>query len=406
MLSPLDTARLRLAKAISAVAAYFGVSDEKHLDHDQSTHAGGGVGGGKTSSVIGRDSAGREKKISELKKIASSWPRTHPHGGESPREVALRALEEPIVIELSTSDGETVGLAGLEESRYRSPSGSSIGVPSLLLADLATRTSGHGKDLMRQVAKYASESGVGIHLISNQDAFYQAIGMTREAGSPFYHWTPDDVKKFLEQGKSLQSKMTRKDAAEEVDAYASLLDDFIRQAWRGDMSRVDFARAHRELIREYARVVYIQGLEDCGVPEEEMDDSDDATIEDWTRGQLDHVSDFAAAVLAARGDETAQSAIEGRAELWVEALRGLATRACMSADKNKMGTWKFDPRKEHCVAHDGRVSCAWLNEKRHRLSWFLDNDYIPQEPGSETLGCGGWNCGCKIVDDRGRQLLP
>lgn len=191
-----------------------------------------------------------------------------------------------------------------------------------------------------------------------------------------------------------------KDAAEEVDAYAALLDDFIRQAWAGDMSLVDFRRAHNALIRESARSVYIQGLEDCGVSEEDMTDSDDATIEDWTRGQLEHVADFAAAVLAARGYDAAQEAVSAQAELWVKALRGLATRACMSADADKMGTWEYDPDKEHCT------TCEKLDGKRHRMSWFLDNGYIPQEPGSETLECGGWRCGCKIVDDKGKQLLP
>jgi hypothetical protein len=35
----------------------------------------------------------------------------------------------------------------------------------------------------------------------------------------------------------------------------------------------------------------------------------------------------------------------------------------------------------------------------------LDKGYIPQQPGSETLACGGWNCDCQIVDDDGERLL-
>jgi hypothetical protein len=140
-------------------------------------------------------------------------------------------------------------------------------------------------------------------------------------------------------------------------------------------------------------------------PESWIEADEEAAVAAWIDGQSGFVNEFARAVVAAQTQDE-RKAILDRVELWVDTLRSLGTQGEMSAKKNLPGTWKFDPGKEHCKAHDGRVSCAWLNGQRHRLKWFLSKGYIPQEKGSRTLGCGGWKCGCKIVGDDGRVLAP
>lgn len=55
--------------------------------------------------------------------------------------------------------------------------------------------------------------------------------------------------------------------------------------------------------------------------------------------------------------------------------------------------------EQHCE------TCASLNGTRHRMSWFVERDYIPQKPGA-AMDCGGWRCQCTLVDTEGNQVAP
>ena len=91
--------------------------------------------------------------------------------------------------------------------------------------------------------------------------------------------------------------------------------------------------------------------------------------------------------------------VYNRMQMWVNAMSSLEGQAKMSVQANAMGTWKLGKTEEHCD------TCRKLNGKRHRLRWFTDQGFIPREPGSETLECGGWNCDCGIFSDSGSQLI-
>lgn len=197
-----------------------------------------------------------------------------------------------------------------------------------------------------------------------------------------------------------------KSVDDEVDGYLVTLSDWVQQAFGGRMTKVDLARAMRAMIRAEARTVYIAGLEEGGVPEEDMDEEDEQAIDDWIAGQLPHVAGFAADAVAAGSDEALREQIGRRVDEWVASFRALGTQGVMSARRNEMGTWEYDPDKEHCQSGNGKMGCEELNGQRHRLSWFTRNGYIPQEPGSDALACGGWECGCKIKNDKGKQLVP
>lgn len=191
----------------------------------------------------------------------------------------------------------------------------------------------------------------------------------------------------------------RKSADGEVDAYAGELERFVNQGLSGDMDLLDLRRAHRALLEEYGPAVYIASLEDCGVPEEDMTGEDDDAISGWVTDQKGYVSDFAQAVIDARGDDLAAEAVRGRVDTWAASARALATLACMSAKQNQAVTWKYGETEAHCS------TCASLNGKRHRMSWFIERDYIPQQPGA-AMECGGWRCLCTLTDSEGNQVAP
>jgi hypothetical protein len=94
-------------------------------------------------------------------------------------------------------------------------------------------------------------------------------------------------------------------------------------------------------------------------------------------------------------------AAHAHAEGYTQTLVGVYAEGKMMGDPERDGKWELGATEQHCT------TCADLNGKTHPLSWYLDNGYIPQEAGSGTLECGGWNCSCIIVDPKtGVQLIP
>ena len=92
------------------------------------------------------------------------------------------------------------------------------------------------------------------------------------------------------------------------------------------------------------------------------------------------------------------SEANGRAEGYASTLDSVYSEAKMWGMKNKMLVWHIGSSKEHCR------TCSWLNGQRHRASWWRDHNYIPRQPGSETLDCSGYNCKCYLTDDFGNEI--
>lgn len=179
---------------------------------------------------------------------------------------------------------------------------------------------------------------------------------------------------------------------------------------RGTMSELDLRRAHRALLRTLALPAYLEGMREGGIenPEEHLEDEDREIVEGWLAEQLQHVNGYAKAVLAATllvglEREHARDSIFGdRLPLWIRSMESLAGRGFASARANELGEWVLGATEEHCS------TCLRLSSGApHRLSWYIKRGYIPQEPGSPTLECGGWRCDCEIRSARtGQTLLP
>lgn len=202
-----------------------------------------------------------------------------------------------------------------------------------------------------------------------------------------------------------------KSVDEVVDEYLSDLTRLFNRVWRDDLLPSGAASSHKALIRADAEPAFIEGLAEGGVDEPDLDEGDIATIKEWIALQVGSVTglwDDVERVIKLYSDgmitheqltERKQGFIS-RLDVWARALRDLASKGKASAMSNMMVTWRYGDT-EHC-----RV-CSRLNGTKKRLSWFIDvKGYIPQEIGSETLTCGGWNCLCTLVDSRGRVVLP
>ncbi len=197
-------------------------------------------------------------------------------------------------------------------------------------------------------------------------------------------------------------------AAKSVDSVAAVYKGFLvkiaSDTYMGG-APIDMWRQHKAGIEAYGRQVFFAGMTAGGVenPQEVMDAEERAYLDKWIREQKGYTESFARWVAKIEpGVEGLADLkqLDARIELWLENLRALGSAGYAFARKNQTGIWHLGATEQHCT------TCAMLNGKRRRLKWFLQNGYIPRQPGSDTLECGGWNCDCYITSPSGEWLLP
>lgn len=89
--------------------------------------------------------------------------------------------------------------------------------------------------------------------------------------------------------------------------------------------------------------------------------------------------------------------ITARADAYTATLAGVYNSGMLFAKKNQMLVWRLGQTEKHCK------TCASLNGKRHRASWYIAHDYIPRKPGA-AMECGGYNCDCRLEDADGKEI--
>lgn len=131
------------------------------------------------------------------------------------------------------------------------------------------------------------------------------------------------------------------------------------------------------------------GYENGGGDWAEADEDD--TTEDETGEQVAYALKYWGALPDIKSDDGTPDA---RTDYYVQTMRGVYNDYKLRGAKNKMLTWNYGDT-DHCA------TCADLNGQRHSARWFTKRGYIPQESGSETLDCKGFNCQCYLTDDEG-----
>lgn len=123
-----------------------------------------------------------------------------------------------------------------------------------------------------------------------------------------------------------------------------------------------------------------------------------AAVADWLVAQTQYINRFSQELTT----EFNEKAVINRASLWVSrALRPIRYAGEAAAKADQMVMWVYDPDKENCD------TCEALNGQIHKLGDFMKAGFVP---GSSTLECGGFECGCdfkKVPDGtKARGRLP
>lgn len=132
----------------------------------------------------------------------------------------------------------------------------------------------------------------------------------------------------------------------------------------------------------------------------EMEDDDRAWLKDTQAAQVGYLPGVFEWIKAARDADPptiTESAVEARAEAWAQALDGIRNEAVLRTKGKEMLTWHLGETEVHCT------TCAKLDGKRHPAKWYIERNFIPGKPGSDTE-CGGWNCDCYLTDKRGNTV--
>ena len=169
------------------------------------------------------------------------------------------------------------------------------------------------------------------------------------------------------------------------------------------MSEKDMRQAHKSLLRKLGPEVYYEGMHEAGIeePDKNLTELDETQIEKWIEAQIERVAGFAEWLTLQNNDEFGRRLVSDRVDLWVQALDSFGAQGKASAEQDEMCEWEWDERIEkHCA------TCEKLNGSRHRVSWFIKRNYIPQKPGA-GMKCGGFNCGCVLRNIKtGKVVLP
>lgn len=154
---------------------------------------------------------------------------------------------------------------------------------------------------------------------------------------------------------------------------------------------IDLNSELRALIEYHVSAAYFEGLKEGGVSPADFDADMSAEADNLVFAQFEYVDGFINAITDARADKSKRDSVNARADLWCNSVAAAGAAGLNAARKAEIVIWRLGATEEHCE------TCAWLNGQRHRRRWFTERGYIPRQPGSETLECGGWRCDCELA---------
>lgn len=231
--------------------------------------------------------------------------------------------------------------------------------------------------------------------------------MPKDHLTPEHHAAAARLAEWLAHGGGVPFKAT--DSIDSlVRGYVDDLSSAFLDVLDGARSVPAAQRGHLAMLPDLAERAYDAGLQEGGVDPADKDDQDEEAINEWVSTQSGFVAGLWADVKQLRADRkdltpdeyaARQLTINDRIGQWGESLRNLWSLAKANAQKNKTVVWHFGDT-DHCA------TCQELNGQKHRLKWFLDKGYIPQENGSDTLECHGYHCQCHLDDMQGEQVMP
>lgn len=171
------------------------------------------------------------------------------------------------------------------------------------------------------------------------------------------------------------------------EAFIAEMKATIGAAAANETDRRNFAARMRVTLRRLGLQAFRDGMNAEGYDPESFSAKELAAFRTWQDEASRFVSDFGAEIFKEAG--LPDTSVDLRAEMWADkSLREIYFIGSVLAAPQKKKRWKRNPAKdscEDCITRDGQVKTL---EEWDALGL----------PGSNTLACHGYHCGCGLED--------
>lgn len=208
--------------------------------------------------------------------------------------------------------------------------------------------------------------------------------------------TVDDATPQDEDAESPAPEQVAESEKEYSSTRASFQADVLRliEAARADeATRRQFAASLRATARRSGLRAIDDAFVAAGVEQESLSDDMLTLFRAWELETSGYITSFGTELFQQGGISDAEVPL--RVEMWSnKSLDDIFYTALREAAPAKKATWKTNPLKEHCE------TCVSRNGQTKALRDWGKVGF----PKDRRLDCGGWLCGCSLVDKDGNRI--
>jgi hypothetical protein len=180
---------------------------------------------------------------------------------------------------------------------------------------------------------------------------------------------------------------TEKSLRDTQQSFESVFVRLVNQTSTGDISnRALVGQILRQQLQLHGEDIWIEGQRAGGNVEAVIDKEAERAIANWRAEQSPFITKFVKELFS---QEFTSKQILSRASMWVnKSLNPLYYKSLDAASGNSRWMWVVNPVKEHCD------TCVKMNGQIHKMKDYIKSGILPQSP---KLECGGYQCGCNLV---------
>lgn len=177
-----------------------------------------------------------------------------------------------------------------------------------------------------------------------------------------------------------------------VQSYGQDIRASVRGLWNGTLGLPEFVDGMESAIRRGFSQAWAEALQSVGLSyPDDMTPEERAALQDAITNEIGFTFQFGIDIEQnSKANGGKLTPLLQRVEMWVNRYHAINARALTMVQSDPALKWIMDPRKENCS------SCAKLNGKVKRASFWRDNGILPAVAGAPYLECQGFNCGCVL----------
>lgn len=207
--------------------------------------------------------------------------------------------------------------------------------------------------------------------------------------NPKFTWEDGDVEWLTDEEDDAPALA---EAASHQDDFGRAIRAVARGLWVGVYDYYQAWEAMDATIRRYLPLAWYEGARECGIEPSELTPEERQALALMIQGELGQLNAFLTAI--EQGSKANGGKLRPflyRASMWAMRYQDARNQARVMANADQKLCWTWNPEKEHCP------TCAKLNGKIKRASFWKREGVFPQNPPNDKLECKGWQCGCELA---------